>query len=168
MPAKKASGRGQRGIEKRQKTIRKRQDPKKQKLIAFLQDSANIGVALKRVGIDRSTYSRWRASDLEFASDADDAIELGIENTADLVETCLLSKARDGDVQAQKYYLTNNHERYREDRWKEQEKKNVLTEEMKRDIANAAFTWAYPSGSDELDEDYESGKGYYDDDKESE
>jgi len=163
MPVNKASGRGQRGSKKRQKTIQKRQDPQKQKLIALLQDSANIGVALKRVGIDRSTYSRWRASDSEFARNVDEAIELGIENTADLVETCLLSKARDGDVQAQKYYLTNNHERYREDKWRRQEKKNVLTEKMKEDIARTTFAWAYPSGSDELDEDYESGKGYYDD-----
>jgi len=85
MLAKKASGRGQRGSRKRQETIQKRQGLLKQSLIKFLQDSPNIGVALKRAGIDRSTYSRWRASDPIFASSADEAINLGIENTADMV-----------------------------------------------------------------------------------
>jgi len=144
-----------RGGEKKAETIRQRQNPKKRKLLKILEESPNIGAALARVGIDRSTFSRWRANNQKFSLDANNAIAEGIERTADNMELSLLNSARNGDVRAQKYYLDHNHDRYkrREDRVPD----NPLTEERKAEIANCMREWSRPICGDECLDDYESG-----------
>jgi len=156
MAVKKIPSKGQRGVKKKAETIEKRQSAQKTKLLEYLEEAPNIGVALSRVDINRSTYSRWRADDEVFAMKADKAIERGIEKTADNVELALLGKARDGSVQAQKYYLSNNHKRYRENNKGLSESESVLTEEMMKQIANAAGIDHVIEEEDERNEDYES------------
>ena len=156
MTVKKKLSKGQRGAKKRAATVEKRQSAQKTKLLEYLEESPNIGAALSRIGINRSTYSRWRTSDAVFTMEADEAIECGIEKTADNVELALLGKARDGSVQAQKYYLSNNHKRYRINSWDSSESRSVLTEEMKKRIANAAKVWSTIEQGDERIEDYVS------------
>lgn len=158
------------GKEKKAETIRQNQKAKKKKLLEILEESSNIGAALARVGIDRSTYSRWRANDQKFSLDASNAIAEGIERTADNVELSLLNGARNGDVRAQKYYLDHNHERYK--RSEDRVPDNPLTEKRKAEIANCMMAWsrpAYPADSDERRDDYESGyDGHEDDDERDE
>ncbi|NQV89233.1 MAG: hypothetical protein HQ488_02835, partial [Parcubacteria group bacterium] len=144
---------------KKAETISKRQEKQKTTLIEFLQESPNIGTALSKVGINRSTYSRWRSSDPVFTTEADHAIEQGIAKTADVVEIALLNKARDGDVRAQKYYLDNNHDRYKPRHLNDAFNEHVLTEERKKQIADAMRNWSMPTEGDERDEDYYLGSG---------
>ncbi|MBI2473942.1 hypothetical protein HYV70_05325 [Candidatus Uhrbacteria bacterium] len=156
MAIKKKLSKGQRGAKKKAETIEKRQSAQKTKLLEYLEEAPNIGAALSRIGINRSTYSRWRADDEVFTIEADEAIGRGIEKTADNVELALLGKARDGSVQAQKYYLSNNHKRYRENNKGLSESESVLTEEMMKQMANAAGIDHVIEEEDERNEDYES------------
>jgi hypothetical protein len=104
------------GAEKKAETIRLRQEAQKKKLIEILKESPNTSSALNRVGIDRSTFSRWKADNREFFMQVCDAVSEGIERTADNVELSLLNGARNGDVRAQKFYLEHNHQRYKPSR----------------------------------------------------
>jgi hypothetical protein len=151
------------GAEKKADTIRQRQDLLKRKLLEILEEAPNLGAALSRVGINRSTFSRWREDDPNFSLDANQAIERAIDHTADNVELALLASARDGKVPAQKYYLHNNHPRYMPKRWEEQVA-NPLTEERKQQIYTAMKAWddAHKDYADEREEDYDgSGDDVY-------
>lgn len=142
-----------RGAEKKAETIRKRLEQDKEHLLGILRESPNLGVALSRTGIHRSTFNRWREDDPNFSIDARDALEEGIDKTADVVETSLISKAREGSVPAQKYYLHNNHSRYMPPH-KAESIENPLTEERKKEIADAMRAWSMPERGDERLEDY--------------
>lgn len=142
-----------RGAEKKAETIRKRQERDKEHLLGILRESPNLGVALSRVGINRSTFNRWRDADPNFSLDARCALEEGIDKTVDVVETSLISKARDGSFPAQKFYLQNNHERYMPPH-KAEPIENPLTEERKKEIADAMRAWSVPETGDERLEDY--------------
>lgn len=163
MAVKKKLSKGQSGAKKKAETIEKRQSVQKSKLLEHLEEAPNIGVALSRVDINRSTYSRWRADDEVFAMKADEAIERGIEKTADNVELALLGKARDGSVQAQKYYLSNNHKRYRENNKGSSESESVLTEERIKQIADTMRAWTVKETGDERDEDYVLARDEFED-----
>ncbi len=145
-----------RGAEKKADTIRKRQDILKQKLLEILEEAPNLGAALSRIGINRSTFSRWREDDPNFSLDVNHAVERAIEHTADNVELALLSSVREGKVPAQKYYLHHNHPRYMPKRFEEQQA-NPLTEERKQQIYRAMKAWDDSRGDyeDERDEDYD-------------
>lgn len=144
------------GAEKKAESIRERQNLLKRKLLEILEEAPNLGAALSRVGINRSTFSRWREDDPNFSLDANQAIERAIDHTADNVELALLSSARDGKVPAQKYYLHHNHPRYMPKRWEEQQA-NPLTEERKQQIYRAMKAWddSRRDYEDERDEDYD-------------
>lgn len=156
MEQKEKSIGGQRGKEKKEETIRNRQEAQKKKLLEILEESPNIGAALSRIGINRSTFSRWRADNPVFTVETDKAIEHGIEKTADNVELALLNEARNGDVRAQKYYLGNNHKRYQSRKRDEEILDNILTDERKKQIADTVRAWSSVNeDEDERDEDYE-------------
>jgi hypothetical protein len=158
------SSRRPRGEKKKAKTIQKRQKSLKSKFLEVLEESPNISSALSRIGINRSTLSRWRADDPSFSTSVEYALELGREKTGDIVEMSLLGKAREGDVQAQKFYLTHNHEHYRPPKY-EPEQESVLTEERKKQIADCMRAWSLPPRESDKGEtwllprreDYESG-----------
>ena len=151
---KKVDNKKPRGAKKKADTIKKRQDLQKKKLLEFVEDSPNIGVALSRIGINRSTLGRWRDDDQNFSIELNHAMERGIEKTADNVELSLIASARDGKVPAQKYYLNNNHPRYMRSRFEEPEE-NPLTEERKEQIYRAVKAWSSYDHGDERYEDYE-------------
>lgn len=140
----------QRGAKKMAKTIRERQKTEKQQLLEALEESPNLGQALTRVGINRSTYYRWRQDDQVFALNADNAMWNGREKTADMVEMSLLGKARDGSVQAQKIYLEHNHPRYkRYGLFDTEETDGKLSLERQEQIAKAMKNWFYKPSSDD-------------------
>lgn len=144
------------GAEKKAETIRQRQDMLKQKLLEILEEAPNLGAALARIGINRSTFSRWREDDPNFSLDANHAMERAIDHTADNVELALLSSARNGNVHAQKYFLNHNHQKYMPKQWMEQVA-NPLTEERKEQIYRAMKAWddSHDDYEDERDEDYD-------------
>lgn len=142
------------GAKKKEKTIKERQDLLKRKLIEILEKSPNLGIALERIGINRSTLSRWRDNDPNFSIELLRATEMGIESTADSVEISLLNSAKNGDVSAQKLYLTNNHQRYMKDR-QVTANDGSLSEERKREIDRCTEIWdEFDPDEDERDEDY--------------
>jgi len=142
------------GAAKNAETIRKRHEFQKQKLLELLEEAPNLGAALARVGINRSTFGRWRDDDPNFSIEVRHAMERAIEHTADNVELALLSSAREGKVSAQRYYLDHNHPRYMPRREEESEE-DVLTEERKEQIYQAVKAWSSYDDGDERDEDYE-------------
>lgn len=152
------------GAQKKAETIRKRQNLLKKKLLEILEEAPNLGAALARVGINRSTLGRWREDDPNFSIELNHTIEYAIEHTADNVELSLLSAARDGKVSAQKFFLENNHPRYMSKQW-EEAKANPLTEERKEEIYRAMKAWddSHNDYDDECDEDYD-GSEYDEDD----
>jgi len=132
----------QRGAKKRAKTIRKRQDTEKKRLLAVLEESPNLGHALTRVGIDRSTFWRWKQDDPIFALNADNAMWNGREKTADMVELSLLNEAKNGEVKAQKLYLEHNHPRYIRHGWFDvPETQKGLSPERQVEITKALKNW---------------------------
>jgi len=154
---KKVEKKKPRGAEKKAETIKQRQDFLKHKLLEILEEAPNLGAALSRVGINRSTFSRWREDDPNFSLDVNHAIERAIDHTADNVELALLASARDGKVPAQKYYLSHNHPRYMPKQWEEQVE-NPLTEERKEQIYRAMKAWDSRDDEDWQDSDYEIPK----------
>ena len=135
-----------RGAEKKAETIRLRQEAQKKKLIEILRESPNISSALNRVGIDRSTFSRWKAEDYEFSAKARHAVSEGIERTADNVELSLLNNARNGDVRSQKFYLEHNHERYKPQKdISERDGDCLLTNERLEKIKDMMIAWRDPN-----------------------
>lgn len=151
------------GSEKKAETIRERQDLLKRKLLEILEEAPNLGAALSRVGINRSTFSRWREDDPNFSIEVNHAIERAIDHTADNVELALLSSARDGKVPAQKYYLHHNHPRYMPKRYEAPEA-NPLTPERIAQIEFAMRAWDSRDDEDYQDSDYEVPKEESEDD----
>ncbi|XKT74753.1 MAG: hypothetical protein ACJKTH_01550 [Patescibacteria group bacterium UBA2163] len=147
MTKKKETTRTARGAKKKADTIKKRQDAQKKQLIELLEKSPNVGYALSRVGINRSTWSRWRHEDIQFRIDSNYALEFGVASTADLVEGSMLDNAQKGSVPAQKFYLIHNHERYRPAQNIPEE--NPLTEERKKEIGDALKAWEAQDPEDE-------------------
>ncbi len=139
-----------RGAKKKAETIRKRQEKEMTLLLEALEESPNLGQALTRVGINRSTYYRWRQDDQMFALNADNAMWNGREKTADMVEMSLLSKARDGNVQAQKIYLEHNHPRYkRYGLFDTEETDGKLSLERQQQISEAIQNWSNKRSEDD-------------------
>ncbi len=151
------------GAEKKAETIRERQDLLKRKILEILEEAPNLGAALSRVGINRSTFSRWREDDPNFSIEVNHAIERAIDHTADNVELALLSSARDGKVPAQKYYLHHNHPRYMPKRYETPEA-NPLTPERIAQIEFAMRAWDSKDDEDWQDSDYEVPKEESNDD----
>lgn len=82
-------------------------------LIEELRKHGNVLLACNKTKIARSTYYRWINEDLEFDSDAKDAIDQGRENMCDAGESVIFEAIKNKDQAAAKFYLTHNHPNYR-------------------------------------------------------
>lgn len=139
----------QRGADKMAASIKKRQEKEKTMLLKALEESPNLGQALARIDKDRSTYYRWRQDDEVFAMAADSAMFIGREKIADLTEVSLISLAREGNVQAIKFYLEHNHLRYKKYGWLEAlTNDGKLSLERQRQIAKAMKNWFHKPSDD--------------------
>lgn len=94
------------------KTIQKRQLKEKQLLIEQLKRTPIVQIACEKNGIGRATYYRWRKEDLNFAEDADTAIEDGNKLINDMAESQLMSAIRDKNMTAIIYWLNHHHPAY--------------------------------------------------------
>lgn len=89
-------------------------DPKtKQKLIRELEKSGNVYLACLKLGVDRSTYYRWRNESKKFKSLSDKAMRTGRENNCDIAEHALMLNVKDKKMDAIKYVLSHNSTRYK-------------------------------------------------------
>lgn len=93
-------------------TIEKRQIKFKETLIAVLKEMPIIEVAVKKAGVSRDTYYRWKREDKNFLRQSEDALSQGIEFINDMSESQLVALIRDKKMPAIAMWLKNNHPRY--------------------------------------------------------
>ncbi len=94
------------------KTIQNRQSKNKEALIATLKEMPIIEVAVKRAGISRDTYYRWKHDDKEFSKQSESAMAEGFDFINDLSEAQIINLIKDKKIQAMALWLKHHHPRY--------------------------------------------------------
>ena len=84
----------------------------KKKLVERLQKMPIVEIACKQSGVPRSTYYRWRQSDVEFANQCDEAIALSTESINDLAESQLIAAIKDKNISAIIFWLKHRNKNY--------------------------------------------------------
>lgn len=126
--------------EKNNKTTRKRTAEDKQSVLEQLAKLPIVQVAVQKAGVSRATYYRWRIVDKQFADDADEAIEEGVQMINDLSESQLISAIKNNNFSAVRFWLQNRHRAYTNkvevfDRGKRDNQE--LTDEQKKIVEEA-------------------------------
>jgi len=85
----------------------------KAKLLLKLKTTPIVEVACKQAGIPRSTYYRWRKSDVEFANSCDETIEESAGRISDLAESQLINAIKERNMTAIMFWLKHHHRVYR-------------------------------------------------------
>lgn len=85
----------------------------KLKIIEILREIPLVRNACKKAGVSPDTFYRWVKDNPEFREAVEKAKALGRESLNDLGESVIVKKMGQGDLGATKFYLINNHERYR-------------------------------------------------------
>lgn len=92
--------------------IEERQNKDKRAMVEALKEMPIIQVACKRAGIGRATYYRWKAEDIDFASECDAALREGIELINDMSESQIVQLIKERKLPAITLWLKNNNPRY--------------------------------------------------------
>jgi hypothetical protein len=95
-------------------TIEKRKAKMKAALINVLKEMPIIEVAVKRVGISRDSYYRWRKEDKDFLKNSDEAIIQGVEFINDMSESQVVSLIKERNLSAIGLWLRHNHPKYKQ------------------------------------------------------
>jgi hypothetical protein len=77
-----------------------------------LKKVPNIKHVCKKLGIDRSTFYRWRIRHHFFEKAITDALYIGRESINDSAESVIINGVQNGDMKCATYWLSHNHERY--------------------------------------------------------
>lgn len=85
----------------------------KNKLLKELEKTGNVQISCLKVGIDRSTFYRWRQSNKAFKRVADEKLRYGREANSDIAEQALMLSVKDKNLSAIKYVLSHNSPRYK-------------------------------------------------------
>lgn len=85
----------------------------KKQFLKELEESGNIYRSCRKLGIDRSTFYRWKENDKGFKNEAKKAEKIGRSNNCDIGESYLMANVRKGEMKAIKYFLRFNSERYK-------------------------------------------------------
>lgn len=88
-------------------------DETKKKLLKELEKCGNVFVSCSKVGINRSTFYRWKESDDEFRRTAEKVERLGRADNTDIGEHALMMNVKKGNMDAIKYLLRHNAPMYR-------------------------------------------------------
>lgn len=81
-------------------------------ILKELEEFPNIRRAVKKAGIDHSTYYRWRIMHKEFREKTNMSISIGRANGGEILEGVLFNKAQQGDLGSIKYWLSHNNRKY--------------------------------------------------------
>ncbi len=92
--------------------INKRQGKEKLLLLEQFRKTPIVQITCEKLGIGRATYYRWRKEDLDFAKEADTALEDGNKLVNDMAESQLLSAIRDKNMTAIIFWLKSHHPAY--------------------------------------------------------
>lgn len=87
-------------------------DKVQREIIDCLRDIPFINLAVKKVGIARTTFYRWIRTDEVFERNVNAAIMEGHKNMIEIAESSLFKKIKEGHFGAMKFYLENNHGNY--------------------------------------------------------
>lgn len=87
-------------------------DKNKELLIQQLKKTPIIQVSCEKVGIGRATYYRWKQDDLDFATQADEALLEGSLLVNDVAESQLISAIKDKNLTAIIFWLRHHHPNY--------------------------------------------------------
>ena len=100
--------------EKKQNTIKERQQHEKGLILAQLRKMPIVQIACEKTGVGRTTYARWRSEDEEFRKAADEAMHEGDEILNDMTETQLMNLIKDQKPHfgAIRLRLTRCHPKY--------------------------------------------------------
>lgn len=93
-------------------TIETRQAEDKEQLLSALREMPIVLYAVKRAGIGKTTYYRWRHEDKMFAHTADAAIREGELSINDMSEAQVINQIKAGNLAAAKLWLNTHHPRY--------------------------------------------------------
>lgn len=121
-------------------TVDIRQEKDKQAIEDNLRKIPIIQVVCERTGVNRSTYYRWRKTDVVFAKAADAAIKIGLAMVNDLAESQLITAIRDQNMSGIIFWLKHRHKAYRskvEISGKVKTDTNKLTPELEQAIMKA-------------------------------
>lgn len=142
---------------KRADTITKRQQKLKEKVLMELEQIPIIEVASKKAGASSSTYYRWVKEDYIFARAAEESLQRGLQHINDVAESKVVTGIYNNDKTLIIFWLKNRHRNYADKQHHIHQipDENPLTEERKRQIAEAVKAWSDTDYGDERDEDYE-------------
>lgn len=84
----------------------------KQLILEQLKKTPIIQVATEKVGIARSSFYRWKATDPKFAVAVDEAIDQGVSLMNEYAESMLISAIKDQNLTAVFYWLNHRHPAY--------------------------------------------------------
>lgn len=93
-------------------SIIKRQVKEKELLVEQFRKTPIVQIACEKLNVGRATYYRWRKEDLDFAREADTALEDGNKLVNDMAESQLLSAIRDKNMTAIIFWLKSHHPSY--------------------------------------------------------
>lgn len=87
-------------------------DKNKELLIQQLKKTPIIQVSCEKVGIGRATFYRWKQDDLDFATQAEEALLEGSLLVNDVAESQLISAIKDKNLTAIIFWLRHHHPNY--------------------------------------------------------
>jgi len=85
----------------------------KKKFLELIEEYPIVQSVCVKLNIPRSTVYEWFKKDKNFKKKVDYKIRVGIETINDVAENGLIKNVKDGKVDSIKFWLTHNHDRYR-------------------------------------------------------
>lgn len=85
----------------------------KSELINQLRKTPIVQAACLKLGLNRTTYYRWRNSDKRFSEEADQAIREGHDLMNDMAESQLITAIKNNDLSAIMFWLKHHHPNYK-------------------------------------------------------
>lgn len=92
---------------------RKIQTQLKKKFLELIEEYPIVQSVCVKLNIPRSTIYEWFKKDPKFKTKVDEKIYTGIETMNDVAENALIKNVKDGKIESVKFWLTHNHDRYR-------------------------------------------------------
>ena len=84
----------------------------KELILEQLKKTPIVQVAAEKVGVARSSFYRWKATDKKFAVAVDEAIDQGVSLMNEYAESMLISAIKDQNLTAVFYWLNHRHPAY--------------------------------------------------------
>lgn len=88
-------------------------DKTKSKLLKEISKLGIVYLACLKIGVDKSTYYRWKEDNKKFRKLANEAEDIGDSNFCDIAESMLSNNVKKGDQRAIEFVLTHRSKKYR-------------------------------------------------------